>query len=394
MNYQAEAQAMQDQLVAWRRDLHMHPELGFKEARTSGLVAAHLGGLGYQVHTGIAQTGVIGVLAGEGRGPAVMLRFDMDALPIQEESDVAYASRTPGVMHACGHDGHVAIGLGVATLLARHRKALNGAVGLLFQPAEELLTGAEAMLGAGALEDYRPRPDAAFGLHLWTPLPLGQAGLAVGPVFAAADRWTLKVRGRGGHGALPHETADPIVAATQIVSALQSIVSRNVNPQETAVLTVGSIHGGTAFNIIPGEVELTGTIRVFDAATHAMLLARFEALCQGMAAAMDVEANLQVERLVPAVVNDPRRTSLMHQVAREVLGPENVLVDYRTMVSEDMAYFLQQAPGAFMLLGAGNVERGLDRPHHHPCFDIDERALPLGVAILAETATRFLNQAV
>ena len=393
VDYRAEAGAMQEQLVAWRRDLHMHPELGFKEGRTSGLVAEHLRGLGYQVHTGIGKTGVIGILEGARPGPTVMLRFDMDALPIQEQNQVAYASQTPGVMHACGHDGHVTIGLGAATLLQRHREELAGTVKLLFQPAEELLVGAEAMIKEGALEDYGPRPDASFGLHLWSPLPLGQAGLATGPVFAAADRWSLTVKGKGGHGAMPHQTADPVVAAAQIVTALQTIVSRNVDPQETAVLTVGTVHGGTAFNIIPGEVTLTGTIRTFDVQVRDTILNRLGMLCRGTADGMGVDVELQVDVVAPAVVNDAPGTHLMQQVARQVLGPENVLVDYRTIVSEDMAFFLQEAPGAFMLLGSANAERELDYPHHHPRFDIDEAVLPLGVAILAETATRFLSQA-
>ena len=392
VDYRAEAGAMQEQLVAWRRDLHMHPELGFKEGRTSGLVAEHLRGLGYQVHTGIGKTGVIGILEGARPGPTVMLRFDMDALPIQEQNQVAYASQTPGVMHACGHDGHVTIGLGAATLLQRHREELAGTVKLLFQPAEELLVGAEAMIKEGALEDYGPRPDASFGLHLWSPLPLGQAGLATGPVFAAADRWSLTVKGKGGHGAMPHQTADPVVAAAQIVTALQTIVSRNVDPQETAVLTVGTVHGGTAFNIIPGEVTLTGTLRTFDEQVRARVLQRLETLCAGVGAGMGVEADLQVEMLTPVAVNDVAATRLMRQVAEEILGQQNICGDFRDTGSEDMAYFMREVPGSYMLLGSANPERGLDYAHHHPRFDFDEAVLPLGVAILAETATRFLAQ--
>ena len=392
VDYRAEAGAMQEQLVAWRRDLHMHPELGFKEGRTSGLVAEHLRGVGYQVHTGIGKTGVIGILEGARPGPTVMLRFDMDALPIQEQNQVAYASQTPGVMHACGHDGHVTIGLGAATLLQRHREELAGTVKLLFQPAEEGMGGAETMIEEGALEDYGPRPAASFGLHLWSPLPLGQAGLATGPVFAAADRWSLTVKGKGGHGAMPHQTADPVVAAAQIVTALQTIVSRNVDPQETAVLTVGTVHGGTAFNIIPGEVTLTGTLRTFDEQVRARVLQRLETLCAGVGAGMGVEVDLQVEMLTPVAVNDGAATRLMRQVAEEILGQQNICGDFRDTGSEDMAYFMREVPGSYMLLGSANPERGLDYLHHHPRFDFDEAVLPLGVAILVETATRFLAQ--
>jgi amidohydrolase len=394
MDYNADALEIEDQLVKLRRDLHMHPELGFQEQRTSGLVADYLARLGYRVYTNIAKTGVIGMLEGSRPGRTVMLRFDMDALPIQEENDVEYASQTPGVMHACGHDGHVTIGLGTATLLARYRDQFPGTVKLIFQPAEEGMNGAEVMVKEGALDDYGPRPAAAFGLHLWNPSPVGQAELTAGATMAAADRWSLKVTGRGGHGALPHQTNDPVVASAQIISALQTIVSRNVDPQATAVVTVGTVHGGTAFNIIPGEIELTGTIRTFEADVREMILARVESLCQGVAAGMGVEVDLQVKPLTPAVINDPAATQLMRQVAAEVLGEENVLSGFRTMGSEDMAFFLQEVPGSFLFLGSANEERGLNHPHHNPRFDFDERALPLGVAIMAGTATRYLNQAV
>jgi amidohydrolase len=212
-------------------------------------------------------------------------------------------------------------------------------------------------------------------------------------MMAAAERWSLTVKGRGGHGALPHQTADPIVAAAQIISALQTIVSRNVSPQKTAVVTVGTINGGTAFNVIPGEVELTGTIRTFEAEVREMVLSRLEALCKGIADAMGVEVDLDLAALTPAVVNDAAATALLRQVAQRILGPENVYGDFRTMGSEDMAFFLREVPGSYMFLGSANAERGLDFPHHNPRFDFDEGVLPLGVAILAETATRFLNGA-
>jgi amidohydrolase len=391
MSFRSEANALQQQLVNWRRDLHMHPELGFQEERTAGLVARHLTDLGYRVYTGIAKTGVIAVLQGTRPGPAAMLRFDMDALPIQEENKVEYASRNPGVMHACGHDAHVAIGLGTAVLLQRHRTEWPGSVKLVFQPAEEGMNGAAAMVDAGALDDYGPRPDVAFGLHVWNRSPLGQAGLTTGPMMAASDSWTLEVRGHGGHGAIPHQTVDPIVAAAQIVGAIQTIVSRNVDPQKTAVVTVGTIHGGTAFNVIPDRVELTGTIRTFDPREREKILNRLETLCQGVAVGMGAEAKLDVEVLTPAVVNDRAATALMRQVAQSILGPENVFADFRTMGSEDMAYFLCEVPGTYMFLGSANTERGLDYPHHNARFDIDEDVLSLGVAILTETAVRFLN---
>jgi amidohydrolase len=392
MDFKAEAFAMQDQLVAWRRDLHMHPELGFQEERTSGLVAEHLRRLGYRVYTGVAKTGVIGILQGIRPGPTVMLRFDMDALPIQEENVVEYASQTAGVMHACGHDGHVAIGLGTATLLQRARREWAGTVKLVFQPAEEGMNGAEVMVNEGALEDYGPRPDVVFGLHVWNPSPLGHVELAAGPVMAAAERWSMTVKGQGGHGALPHETADPIVATAQIVNTLQTIVSRNVGPQETAVVSIGTINGGSAFNIIPGQVELTGTIRTFDATVRETVLHRFESICQSVAAAMGVTVDLQMDLLTPAVVNDATATALMRRVAEDVLGAEYVHDGFRTMGSEDMAFFMREVPGSFMFLGSANAERGLDFPHHNSQFDFDEAVLPLGVTILAETASRYFDR--
>jgi amidohydrolase len=392
MDFLAKAQSMRDQLVRWRRDLHTHPELGFQEVRTASIVTEHLQRLGYRVYTGVAKTGVIGLLQGARPGRTVMLRFDMDALPMQEVNQVEYASQTSGVMHACGHDGHVAMGLGTATLLEQHRTEWVGTVKLVFQPAEEGMNGAEVMVNEGALDAYGPKPDVAFGLHLWNHSPLGQANLTSGPVMAAAERWSLKIKGRGGHGALPHQTADPIVAGAQMVTALQTIVSRNVSPQKTAVVTVGSFQGGTAFNIIPGEVELSGTIRTFEEDVRQTVLSRFETLCRGIAEAMDVTVDLETRSLTPAVVNDPVATELFRQSAASVLGEENIHGAFRTMGSEDMAFFLREVPGSFLFLGSANAERGLDHPHHSPRFDFDEQALPLGVAILADTAVRFLNQ--
>jgi amidohydrolase len=248
------------------------------------------------------------------------------------------------------------------------------------------------MVKEGAVYDYGPRPDVAFGLHIWNHSPLGQAEIAAGPMMAAADRWSLLVKGQGGHGALPHQTADPIVAAAQIIGALQTIVSRNTDPQKTAVVTVGTINGGTAFNIIPGQVELTGTVRTFEAEVREMVLGRLKTLCRGVASAMDVEVELQVDVLTPAVVNDAAATAFLQQVAEETLGEDKVRGDFRTMGSEDMAFFLREVPGSFMFLGSANSERGLDFPHHSPRFDFDEGVLPLGVAILTEMAIRYLNR--
>ena len=387
INSLPEAQALQEELVSLRRDLHAQPELGFQERRTARLVAEYMRAAGLEVREGLADTGVLGTLQGAQPGRTILLRFDMDALPVTEETGAPYASQNPGVMHACAHDGHVAIGLTLAKLLARHVGDLHGGVVFAFQPAEEGQGGAERMIADGALE---PKPDLALVLHLWNPLPLGRVAISPGPVMAAADLVRITVRGRGGHGAFPHQTVDPIVAAAQIVTALQTVVSRNVDPLATAVLTIGTIHGGTAFNIIADEVELTGTVRTFATAVREQVLPRLVAIAQGTAAALGATAEVAIKPISPAVVNDAAATSLVHAAAAAILGEANVLDAYQTMGSEDAALFLQAVPGCYFFLGSANAARGLDAPHHSPRFDFDEAALPLGVALLAEAVVRYL----
>jgi amidohydrolase len=387
-DFSSEAEGLSSQMVSWRRDLHQHPELGFHETRTAALVAAVLGELGLEVRTGVGRTGVVGLLQGGRPGLTVMLRADMDGLPIQEISDTPYASQTPDVMHACGHDGHVSMGLGVATLLARHAADLPGRVLFLFQPAEEGDGGAAAMIADGALQN--PVPDAAFGLHLWNTMPLGRVCAQAGPLLAAADVVHITVRGRGGHGALPHEAVDAIAVTGQILSALQTIVSRNVDPQETAVLTIGRVHGGTAFNVIAETVEMYGTIRTFSPAIRETVLTRLRVLLDGITAGMGAQYALAVQSAAPAVVNDPLISEVARAAAVQVVGATSVVWRPPLMVSEDFAEYQRFVPSCFMLLGSGNDELGLNVPHHNPRFDFDERALPMGAALLATAATRFL----
>jgi len=389
MDFKAEAEALAAELITTRRDLHRYPELGFQEVRTAGIVARRLGELGLEVQTGIAQTGVVGLLQGERDGPTLMLRFDMDALPIQERNQTEYVSQTAGVMHACGHDGHVAIGLAVARLLAQERQRLAGRVKFVFQPAEEGLGGAEAMVRAGVLAD--PRPDLALGLHLWNGAPLGRVVVTAGPAMSAGEIWRCMLRGRGGHGAQPHEAADPVVAAAYIVTALQSVVARNVNPEATAVVTVGTLHAGDAFNIIPAEATLTGTIRTYDPAVRERVLARVRAIVEGVAAALEVSAELDIKLLTPPLINDGAACALVRAAAEAVVGAGNVETQRRWMASEDMAFFLQEVPGCFFFVGSANAGRGLSYPHHNPQFDFDEAALPLAAAILAGAARRYLS---
>lgn len=388
-----EAEAMREQLVAIRRDLHQHPELAFQEVRTAGIVADWLSRLGYEVQTGIGKTGVVAVL--EGTKPTshpltLLLRFDMDALPIQEAVDVPFKSVNDGKMHACGHDAHTAIGLGVAELLARHRDGWGGIAKFIFQPAEEIVAGAKAMIADGALEN--PKPDRSLSMHVWATEDVGVIGMTDGPTLAASGAFRLIVRGRGSHGASPHQGADPIVAAAQIIGALQTIVARNVDPLDHGVVTVGSIHGGTAPNIIPDEVEMQGTVRAFKDEVMQLLRDRITAIAQGTASGLGVEATVTFsENSTPATVNDPAMAKIVRDIAIQLVGADKVRDDHRTMGAEDASYFLRAAPGAYVFVGAGNSAKGMTAPHHSPRFQIDEDALPLSVALMSASAIEMLN---
>lgn len=386
-NFLEEAKQLSGELVKWRRDLHRHPELGFQEVRTAGLVARTLTDLGIQVQTGVAKTGVIGLLHGQKPGPVVMLRFDMDALPVAEKNRTDYVSQVPGLMHACGHDGHVAIGLGVATLLARRRQELCGSVKVVFQPAEEGLGGALEMIRAGALKD--PRPDIIFGLHLQNQMPSGYVAAGPGPVMAAHDRFHCTVMGKGGHGATPHQTVDALVTAAHIVVALQTVVSRNTDPSQLAVVSVGSLQAGKAFNVIAEQAELQGTVRTFDESTRQIVLRRVRQIAEGVASAMGAHVDVAIQEQDIALVNDGDAAARLREAAAQVVGPERVSADQRWVASEDMSYFLHEIGGCYFFLGAGRTESEL--PHHNPCFDFDESALPQGAAILCQVVASYLG---
>lgn len=380
------------QLVAWRRDFHQHPELGFQEVRTAGIVADHLRGLGMEVTTGIGKTGVVALLEGDhvdADAPTVMLRFDMDALPIHEQTGLPFASQNPGVMHACGHDGHTAIGMGVATLLAQHRQMLPGRVMLLFQPAEETTRGARAMLADGVFNAIKPQ--ASFGLHLWSRLPLNQVVAQPGPLWASAGRFTITIEGQGGHGAAPHETVDATVVASHVVVALQTIVARNINPAQPAVVTVGAFHSGDAWNIISARATLVGTVRSFDQTVHDQLMQRIAEIAQGVCAAFGATCVVEAPDQTPVTVNSEAGAHLMQRVAEAVVGRAQVAQIEPMMVGEDMAEFLNQAPGCYILVGASDPTGPLHSPHHSPTFDFDERMLPTGVALLAGAAVAYLS---
>ncbi len=387
----SDAEALADELTAIRRDLHMHPELGFQEFRTAGIVAEHLNELGYEVITGVGQTGVVGLLQGGQTGDrTVLLRFDMDALPIEEANDVPYRSQTPGVMHACGHDAHVAVGLGVAKLLAKHQDKLPGTIKLMFQPAEEGVGGAIAMIKDGVLDRIGPPADRAIGLHVSSMHPLGTAAMRVGPMMAAAAALTITVHGHGGHGAMPHDTVDAVVVAAQIIVALQTIIARNVDPEATGVVTIGSITAGNAGNVIAETATMRGTIRSFTPEVKEILRRRVPEVAMGIAAALGATAEVEITDGVDATVNAAAPTQVMQEAVAAVLGESNIDMNFRTTGGEDFSAVLARVPGNFFFLGARNEERGFTAPHHNPRFDIDERCLPQGVAILCDAAQQIL----
>ena len=360
-------------LVATRRDLHRHPELSFEEHRTAGIVAERLRGLGLSPRTGVGRTGVTADPFGDG-APRVLLRADMDALPLAEATEAPYASEESGKMHACGHDGHVAIGLATAGRLSK--SPLAARFRFLFQPAEEGAGGAEACVRDGALDGIA----AAVGLHLWNQLPVGAVGVNRGALMAAVDEFAIEIEGPGGHGAAPHETRDTILAAARIVDALQSVVAREISPLEPAVVTIGTIQGGSAFNVIPTRVRLTGTARSFSEAVALALPEKIGRIVSGTAAAAGVGARVEYRRINRATVNDGGLAEVLIETAGKILGEENVETDTRTLGGEDMSVFLSRVPGCFFFVGS--APEGAHRPHHSPVFDFDERALAVGTVVL------------
>jgi amidohydrolase len=364
-------------LSATRRDLHENPELGFEEARTSRLVAERLASLGFSPRTGVGRTGVTAD-PGSAVGKRILLRADMDALPLDEETGAPYASRSPGRMHACGHDGHVAIALAMAGRLAGSAEASR--LRLLYQPAEEGAGGAAACAADGVLEGV----SAAFGLHLWNQLPVGKIGVRRGPLMAAVDEFSIDVVGPGGHGAAPHETRDAILAAARIVDALQSIVAREVSPLDPAVVSIGSIHGGEAFNVLPSRVRMTGTARWFTESAGRLMPDAVARIARGTAEAAGVRAEVRYRHVNRPTVNDPTMADLVIRVATELLGEENVDTGTRTLGGEDMSIFLDAVPGCFFFVGS--ALDGAHRPHHSPIFDFDERAMSVGLTVFEAVA--------
>ena len=394
-NFLEQAEELFPYTQSLRRDFHMHPELGFREVRTGGIVAKELEELGIEVTKGVGKTGVVGLLEGAKPGPTLLLRFDMDALPITEDTGKEYASTNPGVMHACGHDGHTAIGLTVAKMLHAHREEIAGNIKFCFQPSEEGVNGEEVggnlmMMRDGVLDG--PKVDKTLSLHLWNDKPLGWINVAKGPVMAGAEMFIIKLTGKGGHGAAPHTTIDPVVTAAQIVSALQTITSRNVPPLKSSVVSVTSVQAGTAFNIIPQTAELGGTIRTFDLAVRKTVLERFEQLVRGIAESMGCQVEITLKQVTPTVLNNDEVASSVLKSAQDLFPQTKIDTEsYLTMGAEDMGYMQEKVNGCYFFIGSANDEKNLNYNHHHPKFDFDEKALISGAALMATAAADILK---
>jgi amidohydrolase len=395
-NFLKQAQDLFPYTQAMRRDFHMHPELGFNEIRTGGIVAKELESLGLEVTKGVGKTGVVGFLEGAKPGPTILLRFDMDALPITEDTGAEYSSTNAGVMHACGHDGHTAIGLTVAKILNEYKDNLAGNIKFCFQPSEEGTNGEEIggalmMMRDGVLEN--PKVEKTLSLHLWNEKPLGWFHVGTGPVFAGAELFIVKLTGKGGHGALPETTVDPVVCAAQIVTALQTVVSRNIPALKPAVISVTSIHAGTAFNVIPQTAELNGTIRTFEPEIRKTVLERFEQIIRHTAQAMNCEAEITIKQVTAPVINEAEISASVLQTTQKLFPANQIDSDpYLTMGAEDMGYMQEKADGCYFCIGSANAEKNLNYNHHHPKFDFDEGALVHGVALMASAAADLLKK--
>jgi len=383
-----EIRNLQPHLVEWRRRLHQKPELSFEEILTAEFVSQKLQEWGIEHQTGIAKTGIVATIDSGKPGPVLAIRADMDALPIQEENEVCYRSQHNGIMHACGHDGHIAIALGTACYLAKHKHSFLGTVKIIFQPAEEGPGGAKPMIEAGVLRN--PDVDAIVGLHLWNNLPLGTVGVRSGALMAAVEIFDCTILGKGGHGGMPHQTVDAIVVAAQIVNALQAIVARNIDPIDSAVVTVGTFHAGDIHNVIADTAQMGGTVRYFNPAYQGYFDKRIEQLIAGICQSHGANYQLDYYSLYPPVINDANMAELVRSVAESVVEtPAGIVPECQTMGGEDMSFFLQEVPGCYFFLGSANQEKNLAFPHHHPRFDFDETALGMGVEMFVRCVEKF-----
>jgi amidohydrolase len=369
---------LEESIIGYRRHFHMHPELGFEEEETARYILEQISAVDLQIDHPVAKTGLVATMR-NGKGPCIALRADMDALPLQETGGLSFKSVNDGVMHACGHDGHMAILLGTLLALDGNRDQWRGTVKFIFQPAEEGEGGAQKMVHAGVLKD--PDVEAIFGLHLWNYQTYGTIGVKSGPVLASADSFEISVRGKGGHGAMPQGTVDAVYVAAQLIVSLQSIVSRNLDPLESGVVSIGKIQGGTNFNIIADEVTLRGTARAYREVDRQLIKSRLQAICDGTAAAYNSSIQLDYRDEYPPTVNDPAMTEVVLQSARKV-NSQGVGEPFLSMGGEDMAYFLREVPGCFFFIGSSPPDRQpAEVPHHCSHFDFDERSMALGASV-------------
>ncbi len=381
----------EDEVISIRRDLHKHPEVGFDLERTANKVAKILEKLDFKVERNIAKSGVVGLLRGDNDGPTVALRADMDALPMKEENDFDFASVEEEKMHACGHDGHTAILLGVAMVLSEIKDEINGNVKLIFQPAEEGPGGAEPMIKEGVLEN--PKVDAIFGLHIWLEIDSGKVGVKNGPLFASIDEVDIDIKGDSAHGASPHQGVDAVVVAADVIKSLQSIISRRVDPIDSAVITIGKIEGGFVRNVIADNVRLEATIRSLNPEVRKLLEEEVKKKVKNICLANDSDFEMDYRNLYPSLQNDKEMNSLVKNNAIDVVGDENVIdVKEPTMGGEDYAYFLKEVPGTFFLLGGRNEKKGITAPHHNSYFNFDEDIMVDGIEIMVKSVLDFLER--
>ena len=385
MNIHPKISALKNTIIKTRRDIHKHPELSFKEFRTSKLVADKLESYGMQVERNIGKTGVVGTLSGNKKGKTIALRADMDALPIQETGNISYKSINDGVMHACGHDAHVAMLLGAAEALSTMKDEINGIVKFIFQPAEEGYGGARYMIEDGAIDNV----DEIYGLHVWNYQESGTVGVQSGPVMAAADMFTIKIKGIGGHGATPQGTIDCVVVASHLIQALQTIVSRNTNPLESTVVTIGQINGGYNFNIIADEIILKGTTRAYTLENKKLIKEKMKTIILGIEKTFGAKIKLKYKDGYPPVINNPMTTEKISEAAKCVVGDKKVIKPYLSMGGEDFSYFSEKVPGCFFFLGTAPKNTApMSVPQHCSHFNIDENAMLIGSSIFIEVACK------
>lgn len=377
------------EMVKRRRFLHQHPEVSYQEKETSAYVAKCLEELGIPIKRGEKGYSVTGELKGDLPGPTVALRADMDALPIQDAKTVEYASKIPGVMHACGHDAHTTTLLAIAEVLSTRKSELRGTIRFLFQPAEEISPGGAApLIGEGAIDGV----DAVYGVHLWSQMPIGEAQTRSGAFMAAADEFFIDIKGKGGHGGLPHQTIDSVLIGSQLVVNLQTIASRHMDPTEPCVISVGSIHAGSSFNVIAETCSLNGTVRTFSIEARDRIREQMQKIVEQTCAMYGAQVDFRYKVGYPPVVNDEKETERFFKVGADLFGKSNVQVSPYIMAAEDFAYYLERVPGCFVFVGAGNKETGIVMPHHHPLFDIDETSMLHAARLLIGLAMDYMNE--